>query len=62
TIFLVSNIESPYYKSKAFDRLLEFVKNNYRRTQLNERNNRRTLTVGGVDSVEKAVGVLEEIK
>jgi transcription-repair coupling factor (superfamily II helicase) len=58
----VSNIESPYYKSKAFDRLLEFVKNNYRRTQLNERNNRRTLTVGGVDSVEKAVGVLEEIK
>ena len=61
TIFLISQTDSAYYQSEAFDKLLKFVQTNYKRTQLKERNNRRTLTVAEVNSVEKAMRVLEEI-
>jgi transcription-repair coupling factor (superfamily II helicase) len=61
TIFLISQIDSAYYQSEAFDKLLKFVKTNYKRTQLKEYNNRRILTVVEINSVEKAVTVLEEI-
>ncbi|MDR0768411.1 MAG: transcription-repair coupling factor, partial [Dysgonamonadaceae bacterium] len=60
-IFLVSQAESAYYQSEAFDKLLAYVKKNYRQTQMKEQNNRRSLTVDGVNSVAKAVGILEEI-
>jgi len=60
-IFLVSQKDSAYYQSEAFDKLLQFVKRNYKRTQLSEKNNRRLLTVLAVDTVERAVKVLEEI-
>ncbi|MDR1371932.1 MAG: transcription-repair coupling factor [Dysgonamonadaceae bacterium] len=62
TVYLVSNIDSPYYRSEAFDRLISFVKNNYRYTQLREHNNHRMLTVSGIDTVEKAVEVIGKIK
>lgn len=61
TIFLVSQPDSAYYRSEAFDKLLRFIQNNYRRTQLKEQNGRRSATVTGIDSVEKAVQALEEI-
>ncbi|MDR2621241.1 MAG: transcription-repair coupling factor [Dysgonamonadaceae bacterium] len=61
TIFLVSQTESTYYQSEAFDKLLMFVQENYKRTQLKERNNRRSVTVSDINSVEKAVKVLEDI-
>ncbi|GHV10594.1 transcription-repair-coupling factor [Bacteroidia bacterium] len=61
TLYLVSNPESPYYQSTAFDKLLEFLKMNYKRCQLSEKNNRRMLTVQAIDSVAKAINVLEEI-
>jgi transcription-repair coupling factor (superfamily II helicase) len=61
TIFLISHTDSAYYQSEAFNKLLQFVQKNYKRTQLKERNNRRSVVVERVDSVEKAVRVLEEI-
>ncbi|MDR0865138.1 MAG: transcription-repair coupling factor, partial [Candidatus Symbiothrix sp.] len=61
TIFLISHTDSAYYQSEAFDKLLRFVQKNYKRTQLKEHNNRRSVTVERIDSVEKAVKVLEEI-
>jgi transcription-repair coupling factor (superfamily II helicase) len=61
TIFLISQADSAYYQSEAFDKLLKFVQKNYRRTQLKEHNGRRSATVAGIDSVEKAIRVLEEI-
>jgi transcription-repair coupling factor (superfamily II helicase) len=61
TIFLVSQTDSAYYQSEAFDKLLKFVQKNYKQTQLQERNSRRSVTVAGIDSVEKAVMVLESI-
>jgi len=61
-IFLVSQTDSAYYQSEAFDKLIRFVQSNYKRTQLSEKNNRRYLTVQAIDTVEKAVKVLEEIQ
>ena len=60
-IYLVSQTDSAYYQSEAFDKLLQFAQKNYKRTQLTEKNNRRSLTIQAVDTVEKAVRVLEEI-
>ena len=60
-IFLISQADSAYYQSEAFDKLLKFVQKNYRQTQLKEQNGRRSVAVAGIDSVEKAVKVLEEI-
>jgi transcription-repair coupling factor (superfamily II helicase) len=61
TLFLISQSDSAYYQSEAFDKLLKFVQKNYKRTQLKERNNRRSVVVSDINSVEKAVKVLEEI-
>jgi transcription-repair coupling factor (superfamily II helicase) len=60
-LHLVQNPESSYYQSEAFDKLLQFVQRNYKYTQLKEQNNRRSVVVAGIDSVEKAVGVLTKI-
>ena len=60
-IYLVSQSDSAYYQSEAFDKLIRFVQKNYKRTQLSERNNRRSLTIQSVNSVKSAVEVLEEI-
>jgi transcription-repair coupling factor (superfamily II helicase) len=60
-IFLVTNVNSAYYQSEAFDKLLKFVQKNYKRTQLKEQNNRRSVTIEKIDTVEKAVKILEEM-
>jgi transcription-repair coupling factor (superfamily II helicase) len=60
-IYPVSQPDSAYYQSEAFEKLILFVQKNYKRTQLSEKNNRRSLIVQGIDTVEKAVRVLEEI-
>ncbi|MDR2843277.1 MAG: transcription-repair coupling factor [Candidatus Symbiothrix sp.] len=62
TLYLVQNPDSPYYKSAAFDKLLEFVKNNYRRCQFSEKNNRRLLSIQQIDTVEKAIEVLDNTR
>jgi transcription-repair coupling factor (superfamily II helicase) len=61
TILLIPQADSAYYQSEAFDKLLRFVQTNYKRTQLKENKGRRSVIVERVDSVEKAVRVLEEI-
>lgn len=61
SIFLISQTDSAYYQSEAFDKLLKFVQKNYKRTQLKEYNKRRSVIVEKIDSVEKAVKILEEI-
>jgi transcription-repair coupling factor (superfamily II helicase) len=62
TIYLVTNPESPYYQSAAFDKLLEFAKQHTKICRLSEKNNRRLLSIQHMDTVGKAVGVVEEIE
>jgi transcription-repair coupling factor (superfamily II helicase) len=61
TMYLVQNPNSPYYQSEAFDKLLEFVKKNYKTCQISEKNNRRLLSIQNVGTVEKAVEIIEEM-
>ena len=54
----VSNPDSAYYKSQAFDRVLNYIASNPRRCDLKEVNGRRMMRVLQVQTVKEAVEVL----
>lgn len=62
TLQFVSNPMSAYYKSKAFDNVLQFIGNNARRCDLKEVKGRRMLHITQVGSVEEGVKVLRMIE
>ena len=57
----VSNPLSAYYKSKSFDRILDFIANHPRRCDLKEVKGRRLMHITDVPSVEEAVRLLKEV-
>lgn len=61
SLYLVSNPESSYYQSEAFDKLLRYIQWNPRGCDLREQNGKRSIIVKNVPTVETACGVLEEI-
>jgi len=60
-IFLVSNNNSSYYQSEAFDKLLFYIQNNPRLCNLREQNGKRSIIIKDVPTVEKACIILEDI-
>jgi len=58
---LVSNAESYYYRSAAFDKLLDYITTHPRRCKLKEVGGKRIMIVSTVKTVAEAVGVLREI-
>ena len=60
-LYLVTNPNSAYYQSEAFDKLLLYVQSNYKRCQLKEANNKRMITINNVTNVETAQFILEEV-
>ncbi len=61
TLYFVSNLESAYYRSSTFGRVLGYVKHNFRRCSLSETNGKRRVTVKGVSSVAEAMDVLQKM-
>lgn len=61
SLFLVSNPESPYYQSEAFDKLLSFIQRFPRECRLREQNNKRSIVIKDVPTVEKACSIMESI-
>ena len=61
TMFFVSNPNSPYYQSQAFDSILNYIASNPRRCNIRENNGKRSLVVNDVKTVEDAIVVFEEI-
>ena len=61
TMFLVSNPNSPYYQSQAFESILNYISTNPRRCNIRENNGKRSIVINDVKSVEEAIVVLEEI-
>ena len=61
TLFFVSNPDSPYYQSAAFGKVIGYMGANPRYCNLREQNGKRSMVVKNVDSVEMAVGILQEI-
>lgn len=61
SLFLISNSDSPYYQSKAFDKLLDYIQRYPRNCELKERNGKRSVSIKNVPNVETACMVLAEI-
>ena len=61
TMFFVSNPNSPYYQSQAFDSILNYIASNPRRCNIRENNGKRSLVVNDVKTLEDAIVVFEEI-
>ena len=61
TLFLVSDPQSPYYESRAFEKLLTYIQQHPRECQLREVNHKRSVVIKNGDTVEMAVHVMEEI-
>ena len=60
-LFLVSDPESPYYNSEAFDKLIAYLQNHPRECNLREQNGKRSIVIKPVPTVEKACDILQEM-
>ena len=60
-LFFVSNLESPYYQSEAFGKIIDYMARYPRNCNLREQNGRRSMVVKDVACVETAVKILQEI-
>ena len=61
-LYFVSNAESPYYKSVAFDKILKYMTKNPRECKLREQKNKRSMLVDDVHDVQTAVSILKRIE
>lgn len=57
----VSNPDSAYYKSAAFDKVLSYIATNPRRCTLKEIKGKRAMVVSGITTKGEAVGTLRNI-
>ena len=58
----MSNKDSAYYQSKAFDSVLDFISHNPRRCNLKEIHGKRSMVVNEVKTVGEAVAVLNNMR
>jgi transcription-repair coupling factor (superfamily II helicase) len=59
--YFIANQQSPYFESSMFRQVLMFVQSNPRRTNLKEVKNSLRLSIDGVNSIDEAVQLLEDI-
>ena len=59
--YFIANQQSPYFETDAFRQVLSFVQANPRRCNLKEVKNSLRLSIEGVNSIDQAVRVLNEI-
>ena len=57
----VSNVDSPFYRSKMFSRVLAYATSHIQDCALKEKNNKRILRISHVKSVEQARSLLDMI-
>lgn len=62
SLFLVTNPNSPYYQSEAFDKLLQFIQKHPKECNLREQNGKRSIVIKNVPTVEIACNYLQEIE
>ena len=58
----VSNIQSPFYKSAMFSKVLNYITVHVQQCALKEKNGKRLLRISQVPSVKKAVQLLMDIE
>ena len=57
----VSNVNSPFYKSQMFNRILAYVTSHIQDCVLKEKFNKRMLRINDVKTVGQAVNLLNQI-
>jgi transcription-repair coupling factor (superfamily II helicase) len=57
-LYFVSNLESPYYDSAAFGRVMNYTAMSPYECRFRELSGKRSLLVKGINTVEEALGVL----
>lgn len=60
-LFLISNPDSLYYKSKAFDKLLTYIQNHPRDCQLRDNQGKRSVVIKNIENVDTAYDILTQI-
>ena len=60
-LFFVSNLESPYYQSQAFGKIITYMSKYPRDCNLREQNGKRSMVVKDIHDVQSAVSILQEI-
>ncbi|SHF36621.1 transcription-repair coupling factor (superfamily II helicase) [Dysgonomonas macrotermitis] len=60
-LYLVSNPDSLYYQSKAFDKLLTYIQKHPRECQLRETQGKRSILIKHIENVDKAYNILNDI-
>ena len=58
----VNNVQSPFYRSAMFSKVLKYATTHIQQCALKEKNNKRFLRIARVASVEQAVDILQEIQ
>lgn len=61
TLYFVSNLESPYYQSEAFGKIINYMAQNPRICNLREQNGKRSMVIKDVKDVQTAVRIMQEI-
>ena len=60
-LYFVSNLESPYYQSQAFDKIISYMAANPRNCNLREQRGKRSMSVKNIHDVQTALRILQEI-
>ena len=61
TGYFTANVNSPFYKSELFNRILEFMQKNHPQVQIKEINHKLVLTIHKVPSIKSAMHWLNKI-
>jgi transcription-repair coupling factor (superfamily II helicase) len=61
-LYSASNMNSLYYQSDAFGRIIDYTTQNVRRCNLREQNGKRSMVITDVPTVGEAVAVLKKIQ
>lgn len=61
TLYFVSNLESPYYQSMAFGKIIDYMSKYPRNCNLREHNGKRSMVIKEIGDVVSAVRILQEI-
>ena len=61
SLYFVSNLDSPYYQSKAFDKVIGYMASNPRNCTLREQRGKRSMMVKNITDVHTALRILQEI-
>lgn len=59
--YFISDQDSSYYQSSIFSKVLNFVQREARKVQMKEEKNKLSLSINHVNSIEKAIGVLNNV-